>query len=166
MPFDLGSEKWKRYIFGIFKWEKKEKEIEKKKRKEKEVRGTKKAGKRPSDGPQRCAILGGARGRFWLGQAQRLWRLTPSPPHCPTQNSRDKKEIIGKDKRTLGVLHWILLGFFFALWEVLKGVTPFSVPVQFWPVEAGSGAGRSRLARTRSSCLFHYLMDEIIYSVA
>ena len=39
------------------------------KRKEKEERGTKKAGKKPSDCPQRSVILGGASERFWLGQA-------------------------------------------------------------------------------------------------
>ena len=56
--------KWE--SFRILKKRKKREE----KRKEKEERGTKKAGKRPSDSPRRCAILGGAEGRFWLGQAQ------------------------------------------------------------------------------------------------
>ncbi len=48
---------------------KKEERKREEKRKEKEIRGTKKAGKRPSYSPQRTAILGGAEGRFWLGQA-------------------------------------------------------------------------------------------------
>ena len=100
----LRSRLWKmeKIHFRDLQMSKKEERKREEKRKEKEERGTKKAGKRPSDWLRRCAILGGASGRFWLGQAHWLWRLTPSPPHCPTQNSRDKKEIIGKNKENPG----------------------------------------------------------------
>ena len=64
-----GTEKKEKIHFRDLKMRKKEERKGEEKRKEKEERGTKKAGKRPSDSPRRCAILGGAEGRFWLGQA-------------------------------------------------------------------------------------------------
>ena len=97
----LRSRLWKieKIHFRDLQMRKKGERNREEKRKEKEERGTKKAGKRPSYSPQRPAILGGASGRFWLGQGHWLWRLTPSPALCPTQNSRDKKEIIGNNNR-------------------------------------------------------------------
>jgi len=55
--------------FRDLQMSKKEERKREEKRKEKEERGTKKAGKKPSVGPRRPVILGGASGRFWLGQA-------------------------------------------------------------------------------------------------
>ena len=64
-----GTEKKEKIHFRDLQMRKKGERNREEKRKEKEERGTKKAGKRPSYSPQRPAILGGAEGRFWLGQA-------------------------------------------------------------------------------------------------
>ncbi len=48
---------------------KKKKEKEKKKGKKRKEEERRRQEKWPSDSPRRCAILGGAEGRFWLGQA-------------------------------------------------------------------------------------------------
>ena len=54
--------------FGFFRVVKRRKRREERE-KEKGKKRKKEKGKRPSYSPRRCAILGGASGRFWLGQA-------------------------------------------------------------------------------------------------
>ena len=65
-----GTEKKEKIHFRDLQMRKKEKEIEKKKGKKRKEEERRRQEKWPSDSPRRCAILGGAEGRFWLGQAQ------------------------------------------------------------------------------------------------